>query len=70
MKAKACQRCKEQNTPVASFCIRCGLPLDQNLMIKVEEVKSKTNSVMNRLWEDPEYLEFTRKKLAELNITG
>ena len=39
-------------------------------MIKVEEVKTKTNDVMNRLWEDPEYLEFTRKKMAELSITG
>ncbi len=70
MKAKLCQRCKEQNTPVASFCIRCGLPLDQNLMIKVEEVKSKTNSVMNRLWEDEEYIEFTKKKLTELGLDG
>jgi hypothetical protein len=38
------------------------------MITRIETTKTRTNNVMNRLWEDEEYVEFTRKKMAELRI--
>jgi ribosomal protein L40E len=68
LNVRVCPRCKDHNSPVSSFCTKCGLPLDEKLIMKIETTKAKTNEVMNRLWEDEEYVEFTKKKMAELGI--
>lgn len=68
LNVRICPRCKDHNAPVSRFCTKCGLPLDEKLIVKIEETKVTTNDVMNRLWEDAEYIEFTRKKLTDLGI--
>jgi integrase len=69
LNVRICPRCKDHNAPVSKYCTKCGLPLDENLIAKVEEAKAKTNNIMNKLWEDEEYVEFTRKKMEELGLS-
>ncbi len=68
LNVRICPRCKDHNAPVSRFCTKCGLPLEEKIIQKIEETKATTNNVMNKLWEDPEYVEFTKRKLAQLGI--
>lgn len=36
IKVKGCQRCKMHNSPMSKYCTRCGLPLDENLVVSLE----------------------------------
>jgi site-specific recombinase XerD/ribosomal protein L40E len=65
---RICPRCKDRNAPVSKYCIKCGLPLEENLIVKADTVREKSNNLMNRLLEDKGYVEFTRKKMTELGI--
>lgn len=68
MKVRSCQRCKEYNSPIAKFCIRCGLPLEQNFSVKVEKERLNSDGIMNKLMEDKEYFEFAMKKIIEKGL--
>ncbi len=68
MKVRDCQRCKEHNSPIAKFCIKCGLPLDENFLAKVEKEIQKGNDIQNLLWQNEEYREFTMKLLAKMGV--
>lgn len=68
LNVRVCPRCKDHNSPISIFCTKCGLPLDEKLIVKIEEIKGVSNKVMNRLWEEEEYVEFTRKMMAKLGI--
>jgi len=64
MKVRICQRCKEQNSPIAKFCIRCGLPLDADFIAKIETERENADIMMNRLMEDPEVKEIMNRKIV------
>ncbi|MBI5222833.1 tyrosine-type recombinase/integrase [Candidatus Micrarchaeota archaeon] len=68
MKVRICQRCKEHNSPIAKFCIKCGLPLDEKFLAKVEHEIQTGNYINNKLWENEEYREFTTKLMAKLGL--
>lgn len=65
LNVRVCPRCKDHNSPVSKYCTKCGLPLDENLIVKIEEAKEKSNNVMNKLMEDNEFKEFMLKKIIE-----
>ncbi|MFH2106170.1 MAG: tyrosine-type recombinase/integrase [Candidatus Micrarchaeota archaeon] len=68
MKVRSCARCKEHNSPIAKFCIRCGLPLDQELLIRVEKERESSDDLMNKLMEDKEFRELMMKKILEKGL--
>ena len=68
MKVRSCQRCKEYNSPIAKFCIKCGLPLDENFLAKVEKEIQTGNYINNKLWENEEYREFSYRMMTKLGL--
>lgn len=68
MKVKSCQRCKEHNSPIAKFCIKCGLPLDQEFIAVVEKERQNSDNLMNKLMEDRDFKELMLKKILEMGL--
>jgi integrase len=68
IKAKNCQRCKERNSPVSKYCTRCGLPLDENLIVTLEKDRQATDGIMNRLMQDNEFKDMMMKKIFEMGL--
>ncbi|MBU0591932.1 MAG: tyrosine-type recombinase/integrase [Candidatus Micrarchaeota archaeon] len=68
MKVRSCARCKEHNSPIAQFCIKCGLPLDQELLLRVEKERESSDDLMNKLMEDKEFRELMMKKILEKGL--
>lgn len=66
LNVKTCVRCKEKNSPVQSFCGRCGNPLDENALLV--DPNKKPNELMNKLMEDKEFKEFIMKKIFEKGL--
>lgn len=70
IKVKTCHKCKEHNSPIAQYCIKCGLPLDEMLLAKVEKKMSDTNIIMNKLMENDEFRAIMEKKILELGLSS
>ncbi|MBI5227831.1 tyrosine-type recombinase/integrase [Candidatus Micrarchaeota archaeon] len=68
MKVQVCQRCKEHNSPISKFCTKCGLPLDEKFLMRVEKEIQTGNYVENKLWENEEYREFKMKMIMKLGL--
>lgn len=68
IKVKGCQRCKEKNSPFSKYCTKCGLPLDENLVISLEKDRQATDGIMNRLMQDNEFKEMMLKKIFEMGL--
>ena len=66
LRIKTCLRCQEVNSPTSSFCSRYGCPLDVKTAMELHEEESKTDSIMDRLVEDPEFKEFLVSKLRTI----
>jgi ribosomal protein L40E len=66
LRIKTCLRCQEQNSPASGFCSRCGCPLDVKTAMQLHEEESKTDNIMDRLVEDPEFKELLRVKLKTM----
>lgn len=66
--ATACPRCKESNSPNAKFCLRCGSPIQVQLMAQIEEERKTGDNVLNKLMENVEFKEFLFKKMGELGL--
>ncbi len=66
LNVRVCPRCKDHNSPVSSFCTKCGLPLDESLIGKIDEMRARSDNVMNRLMDDEEFKRFMMKRIAEL----
>lgn len=64
---RVCPRCKDHKSPVSKFCTKCGLPLDDGMIAKIEEVKERSNNVMNKLMDD-EFKDFMMKKYQILDL--
>ncbi|MEM0475417.1 MAG: zinc ribbon domain-containing protein, partial [Candidatus Norongarragalinales archaeon] len=63
-----CPRCREKNSPIAKFCLRCGTPMDAQIMAQVEEEKKNGDELMNALMKDAEFKEFLYKKAVALGF--
>jgi len=68
IKVRECLRCKENNSPIAKFCIRCGTPMDEKFISRVEEERSNSDNLMNRLMENAEFKDFMLKKIFEMGL--
>lgn len=68
MKVRSCMRCKEHNSPISKFCIKCGLPLDQIFLATIENERKNADNLMNKLMEDKEFKELMLKKILEMGL--
>ncbi len=69
LSVRVCPRCKDHNSPVSKYCTKCGLPLDENMIAKIEEMKGKSNNLMNRLMDDDEFKNFMVKRISDLGLS-
>lgn len=65
---RVCSRCKDHNSPVSKFCTKCGLPLEESMIMKSEEMRGKSNSVMKHLMDDEKFKNFMMKMITELGM--
>ena len=66
LRAIPCPKCKYENPTTASYCQRCGAPLDLSVAMKVEEVqKAAVQSAV-----DPEYLASLVDAIVEERLRG
>lgn len=63
---KLCQRCKERNSPVQSFCGKCGTPLDEKKLLI--DYNKQGNDLMNALFKDEEVKQFIVRKVIEMGL--
>ena len=66
LRIKTCMRCQEPNSPTNGFCSRCGCPLDVKTAMRLDEEESKTDNIMDRLVDDPEFKELLLSKLKAI----
>jgi integrase len=66
LRIKTCSRCQEVNFRTSGFCSRCGCPLDVRTAMLLHEEESKTDNIMDRLVEDPEFKEVLLTKLKTM----
>jgi len=45
------------NSTDSKFCNRCGMPLDMETAVTMDEARKKIDQLLNRLTEDPKKLE-------------
>jgi hypothetical protein len=69
LRIKTCLRRQEVNSPTSGFCSRCGCPLDVRTAMLLHDEESKTDDIMDRLIEDPEFTQILRTKLKTIAIT-
>jgi len=65
---RKCPRCKEMNPPVGKFCLKCGIPLDVESVMKVEEKRKEMDNLMSTLMKDPEVRKLVFSKLRQIKI--
>lgn len=70
IKVKSCQRCKENNSPASKYCVKCGLPLDENLIVSLEKDRQATDGIMNRLMQDNEFKDMMLRKIFEMGLNN
>ena len=68
LKLRFCPRCQEKNAPIAKFCIRCGTPLEESVMARMEDERKNADGLMNELMKNSEFKEFIIKKISELGL--
>lgn len=68
LKLRSCQRCKEHNSPSSKFCTKCGLPLDEQSMIYIENQRQKCDNLMNQLMDDEDVRNLLLKKIMEKGL--
>ena len=56
-RAKTCPRCKLKNSPDSKFCNTCGLTLDLETAIKLDQARGKLDRLFDKLTEDPQKLD-------------
>lgn len=71
LKPLICKRCNTQNEGTNSFCKLCGLPLNEDVAVKViqEDMNRKSaDTVMEALVQDKEILKFIIQKIKEKGL--
>ena len=62
LRPKICKKCDTKNSSDSKFCNKCGFPLDYETAVKMDEVRTKLDRLLDKLTEDPQKL----NKLLEL----
>lgn len=69
---KKCHRCEKMNPSIGKFCLRCGVPLDLETVMKVEEKRNEMDNIMTLLLkdllEDPEIQARIENKLRQIKV--
>ncbi len=68
MRVANCLRCREKNSPIAKFCIRCGTPMSEGVAAQIDEERKGGDAMLNSLMKNPEFKEFLFKKVTELGL--
>jgi len=68
LRACACPRCQEKNSPIAKFCFRCGSPMQVQIMAQIEDERKTGDEVLNKLMENSEFKDFMFKKMVEMGL--
>lgn len=68
LKICLCPRCKEKNSPIAKFCLRCGTPMEIQVAVQIEEERKIGDEVLNKLMQNQEFKEMMFKKVVELGL--
>jgi site-specific recombinase XerD len=66
LEPKKCLKCRTINEPTNRFCKICGLPLSQEeaeRILKADTERQQADEIMNGIVNDPEIMEFIRRKL-------
>lgn len=63
-----CDRCKEINTSLAEYCFKCGYPLSQEAIAKMEAEHAKTSNEIEEMRKEIEQMKYweAHKDLATL----
>jgi integrase/recombinase XerD len=61
-----CPRCSVKNMPTARFCNKCGLPLQIQAAMEVENARKEADALMSLLLEDPDIKSLMLTKLRML----
>ena len=61
-----CPRCKQKAGPESKFCPKCGMILDAQTAIKLEEERAKADRIMDMLMKDEEVRRLLARKIHEL----
>jgi integrase/recombinase XerD len=76
IKPKICSRCETINTVDSKFCSKCANVLDtktafelQEKLVKEKEMRNNTDSLMNILMKDPDFLNMFVNKVKELGLS-
>jgi len=67
LKAQLCATCHVENGPEANFCRTCGRPLTHEAILKYNHEKNKASEVLDRLTQDPEFLNVLKQFIGKLN---
>jgi len=67
---KECPRCRQPNPPTNRFCFRCGMALDMETVVEIEQKRKRADDIMNLLFEDPEVRGLVERKVLELHLAG
>ena len=68
MKLCFCPRCREKNSPSAKYCLKCGTPMQEQMIRQIEDEKKAGNNLMDQLMKDAEFKDFLHKKVAALGL--
>ncbi len=67
LRPNTCKTCHYSNSPGANFCERCGRPLNAKTSLMYSQMKQDAYEILNRLKEDPEFMELAKRKVECLN---
>jgi integrase/recombinase XerD len=63
---RTCPRCQQLNDPTVRFCAKCGLPLEIEDVLEIENQRRHADTIMSMLLEDPEVKALLLTKLRKL----
>lgn len=63
-----CPRCSTKNMPTGRFCNKCGLPLQIEAAMELENTRKEADTLMSLLLEDPEIKTLMLAKLKRMQF--
>jgi site-specific recombinase XerD len=63
-----CLRCSETNPPTGKFCNKCGMPLNLETSMQLDQKRAKWDHLMSILIKDPEIMKLLIQKVTEKGL--